>query len=230
MIWRLATLLASIAGAAVGIALLRHRGIEGGRRVQGGILIGDPGAYDALSHRLLLGSLFKPIAADVAAVAPIGARVLEIGCGPGHLSLMLAREHGLDVTGLDLDPAMIERARMKAERARNGADSLPSFVVGNAAALPFPDGTFDLVVSTLSMHHWADPVSGLNEIGRVLRPDGKALIWDLRPGSVPFHRHAPDPVDHARKSSLEVVTATAWRWPWRFSLLERVKLAPPSPS
>jgi SAM-dependent methyltransferase len=43
--------------------------------------------------------------------------VLEVGCGPGHLSIRLARQPGLDVTGLDLDPAMIERARANADRA-----------------------------------------------------------------------------------------------------------------
>jgi cyclopropane fatty-acyl-phospholipid synthase-like methyltransferase len=91
-----------------------------GRRVPGGILIGDAVVYDALSHRLLLGSLFGRIAADVAAVAPDGARVLEVGCGPGHLSIRLARPHGLDVTGLDLDPAMIERARANADRPGEG--------------------------------------------------------------------------------------------------------------
>jgi ubiquinone/menaquinone biosynthesis C-methylase UbiE len=54
------------------------------------------------------------------------------------------------------------------------------------AALTFPDRSFDLVVSTLSMHHWADPAAGLAEIGRVLRPDARALIWDFRPGGRPI--------------------------------------------
>jgi ubiquinone/menaquinone biosynthesis C-methylase UbiE len=123
---------------------------------------------------------------------------------------------------------MIDRARMNAERAGNGSELVPSFVVGDAAALPFPDGSFEVVVSTMSMHHWSDPIAGLNEIGRVLRPDGRALIWDLRPGIVPFHRHAADPEDHARRSSLDVVSATRWRWPWRLGLLQRIELVPPT--
>ena len=84
-------ILLGAAAAAAGAAVVRHGGgAARGRRVQGGILIGDAVAYDAMS-RLLLGSLFRPIAADVAAVAPDGARVLEAGCGPGHLSIRLAR-------------------------------------------------------------------------------------------------------------------------------------------
>jgi SAM-dependent methyltransferase len=210
--------------AAVAGAVLRHfRGAATGHRVAGGVLIGNAGAYDALS-RLLFGSFFEPIAADIAAVAPAGARVLEVGCGPGHLALRLARQHGLDVTGLDLDPAMIERARANADRAGDGDGRRPAFYVGDVAALPFADGAFDLVVSTLSLHHWADPTAGLAEIGRVLRPGGRALIWDFRPGHQPFHAHLPDPVEHTRGSPLRVVGATPWRWPWRFTLTQRLEL------
>jgi len=62
-------------------------------------------------------------------VAPDGARVLEVGCGPGHLSIRLARQHGLDMTGLDLDPAMIERARANAVRPGDGDEHRPLFLV-----------------------------------------------------------------------------------------------------
>jgi len=188
------------------VAVVRHGRGATGHRVPGGILIGDAAAYDTLS-RLVLGSLYGRIAADIAAVAPDGARVLEVGCGPGHLSIRLARQHGLDVTGLDLDPGMIQRARANADRRGNGAARRPSFLVGDVASLAFPDGSFDLVVSTLSLHHWADPTAGLAEIGRVLRPGARALVWDFRPGIVPLHRHVPDPLDHAHGAQLRVVNA-----------------------
>src|SRR5829696_846048 len=111
------TLVMLLGAAAAVVAVVRHGGDAAkGRKVPGVILIGDAVAYDAMS-RLMLGSLFGPIAADVAAVAPDGARVLEVGCGPGQLSIRLSREYGLDVSGLDLDPAMIERARANADRA-----------------------------------------------------------------------------------------------------------------
>ncbi len=214
-----------LATAAAAVAVVRHgRGAATGQRMPGGILIGDAVAYDALIHRLVLGSLFGRIAADVAAVAPDGARVLEVGCGPGRLSIRLARQHGLDVTGLDLDPAMIERAQANADRPGNGDERRPSFLVGDVASLAFPDGSFDLVVSTLSMHHWADPTAGLAEIGRVLRPGGRALIWDFRPGVLPFHARLPDPVEHTRGAPLRMGSPTPWRWPWRFNLTQRIEL------
>jgi SAM-dependent methyltransferase len=218
-----------LGAAAAAVAVMRHgRRTAGGHRVPGGILIGDVGVYDALS-RLLLGPFFGRIAADVAAAVPDGARILEVGCGPGHLSTRLARQHGLEVTGLDLDPVMIARARANADRAGDGERGRPSFLVGDVASLAFPDGSFDLVVSTMSMHHWADPAAGLAEVGRVLRPGGRALVWDFRPGVRPHpfgprHAHLPDPVQHARGSQLRVVNATPWRWPWRFQLTQRIEL------
>jgi SAM-dependent methyltransferase len=217
-------LLGAVAAAAAGVAVVRHwHGTSNGRRVMCGTLIGNAVAYDEMS-RLVLGSFFGPIAADIAAAAPDGARVLEVGCGPGHLSIRLARQHGLNVTGLDLDPAMIERARANADRSEDSDESGPSFLVGDVAALPFPDESFDLVVSTMSMHHWADPTSGMAEIDRVLRPGASALIWDFRPGFQPFHGDLPDPVEHTHGAPLRVVGATPWQWPWRFNFTQRIEL------
>jgi len=219
-----------VAGAAAAaLAVMRHGRRAGrGHQVPGGILIGDAGIYDALSRRLL-SPFIKRIAADVAAVAPAGARVLEVGCGPGYLSIRLAHHHNLEVTGLDLDPAMSARARANTDRPGNGDQRRPSFLVGDVVSLAFPDGSFDLVVSTLSMHHWADPAAGLAEIGRVLRPGARALIWDFRPGVRPHlfgpsHAHIPDPLEHTRNSRLRMVKATPWPWPWRFQLTQRIEL------
>ena len=215
---------AAVAVTAVGAAVRHGRGGVLGRSAPGGILIGHAGIYDTLTGRLL-GSAFRSIAADVAAVAADGAQLLEVGCGPGHLSIRLARAGGCDVTGLDLDPVMIERARRNAVRQAEGGERVPSFVIGDVASLPFPDASFDLVVSTFSMHHWDDSTAGLVEIGRVLRPGGRALVWDLGPGAGPLHRHLPDPVEKVPGSGLRVVSATRWRWPGSLHLAQRLELA-----
>lgn len=211
-----------VAAAGVAFGVIRHGRRSMGKKVPGGILISNAAFYDALAHRLLLRSLFDRVAADIARVAPEGSRVLEVGCGPGRLSMLLARRHGIRVTGLDLDPEMIELARANAVGARDG--DTPSFVVGNVSALSFPDESFDLVVSTLSMHHWTDARTGLSEICRVLRPRGRALVWDLRGGFVPLHGHLPDPTSHTGNGPLTMVGSTPWRWPWRLSLLRRIEL------
>jgi SAM-dependent methyltransferase len=214
-------------GAAAAVALTRHGfRAAGGHRAPGGILVRDAGAYNAFSRRLL-GPFFEQIADDVAEAAPGKARILEVGCGPGHLSIQLARWHGLDVTGIDLDPAMIDQAQANATGSDGIDGSRPSFEVGDVAHLVFPDESFDLVISTLSMHHWGDPSAGLSEVGRVLGPGGRALIWDFRPGIWPLRRHIPDLVKHAQGSRLQIVGATPWRWPWKLSLTQRVELARP---
>jgi ubiquinone/menaquinone biosynthesis C-methylase UbiE len=103
----------------------------------------------------------------------------DLGCGPGQLAIELARRSpGLHVTGIDLSEEMIVRGQDKARRA--GVADRVSFRRGAAQQIPFPDASLDLVVSTLSLHHWSDPVAVLDEIARVLRPGGCFLIFDLR--------------------------------------------------
>jgi ubiquinone/menaquinone biosynthesis C-methylase UbiE len=103
----------------------------------------------------------------------------DLGCGPGQLVIELARRSsGLHVTGIDLSDEMIARGQKNARRA--GVADRVSFRRGNAQQIPFPDASLDLVVSTLSLHHWSDPVAVLDEIARVLRPGGSFLVFDLR--------------------------------------------------
>jgi ubiquinone/menaquinone biosynthesis C-methylase UbiE len=104
---------------------------------------------------------------------------VDLGCGPGHLAVKLAQlATGLRVTGLDLSDEMLAQAEGRARQA--GLGDRVSFRQGDVAQIPFPDGSLDLVVSTLSLHHWRDPVAVLDEIARVLRPGGAYLIFDLR--------------------------------------------------
>ncbi len=220
--WRTMAVLAGAGALAAVVARGHLRGEREAREVDGGVVMGDAARYDTLSGRLL-GGFYTSVAADVATAARPGARVLELGCGPGHLAMRLVRDFGLEVVGLDLDPAMIERARAGAGRL--AGETRPGFVVGDAAALPFPDAAFDLVVSTLSLHHWTDPAGASTEIARVLQPGGRVLIWDILPGRLPMHRHAPDPARSLDHPLLEPVSIRPWRWPWRLAVTQRLELA-----
>lgn len=133
-------------------------------------------AYDALVASILEG-FYARVAGEVAAAHP-GGKVLEVGSGPGRLAVRLAREApGMTLTGVDISEEMVERAARRAAGA--GLSERVRFEVGYVGALPLPDQEFDGVVSTLSLHHWSDPASGLAEICRVLKPGGAARIYDL---------------------------------------------------
>ena len=172
-------------------------------------------------------SLFGPIAAEIAAAAVPGASVLEVGCGSGALSIRLATDHGLSVTAVDVDPDEIRLARQRATRVSSVDGPAPSFLVADVARLPFEDESFDLAVSTFSMHHWSDKAAGLAETFRVLRPASRALIWDLRKGFSLFHLRTPDPLAGLNESPFEVRAIGEWQWPWRFTFFRRIELARP---
>jgi ubiquinone/menaquinone biosynthesis C-methylase UbiE len=176
-------------------------------------------------------SLFGPIADDIARIAPPGTAVLEVGCGSGALSLRLAARHGMKVTAVDVDPDEIRRAREMAARITSAGRARPEFLVADVARMPFDDASFDLVVSTFSMHHWDDKAGGLAEIRRVLRPGSRALIWDLRRGFSLFHLRTPDPLDGLDEAPLDVRDVREWAWPFGFTFFRRIELArPPEPA
>ena len=133
------------------------------------------GAYDALVATALEG-FYARVAGEVAAAHP-GGKLLEVGSGPGRLAVRLAREApSMTLTGVDISDA-VERAARRAAGA--GLSERVRFEVGDVAALPLSDQEFDGVVSTLSLHHWSDPASRLEEIYRVLKPGVEARIYDL---------------------------------------------------
>lgn len=134
----------------------------------------DPGRYERVSGRLA-GRLYRRVARDVTALRlPDGARVLDVGTGPGTMPRRIAASApGLLIDAIDVSPEMIAWAQQEATPG-------VTFAVADVAALPWPDATFDVVVSTLSQHHWADVDAGLREVRRVLRPGGQAWVYDMR--------------------------------------------------
>ncbi len=133
----------------------------------------------------------------------IGARpddiLLDIACGPGSLTLELA-PHVARATGLDITPAMLDEAR--AAQARSGVQNV-EWVQGDAARLPFADGSFSLVTCSAAFHHFEHPARILAEMTRVCRSGGRIVVSDVTPDADkaqaydrmemmrdPSHRHA----------------------------------------
>lgn len=108
-----------------------------------------------------------------------GGPLVDVGCGSGLLlERLLERDPGLRAVGVDVTYDMLKIAR---ERL-NGRARL---VLADAAALPFPAGTFAVATTSSSLHHWPDPTAGLAEIARVLAVGGTLVLTDWRLDHLP---------------------------------------------
>jgi len=150
-----------------------------------GAIIHSAFKYDLLVAALTLGRERK-FRERLLAPAELraGESVLDIGCGTGSLAIVAKAhvgQHGR-VIGVDPSPEMIARARTKAARKNQDVD----FQVAWAQALPFPDASFDVVLSTVMLHHIprAGREDALREVRRVLKPTGRlvAIDFGLDPG------------------------------------------------
>lgn len=141
-----------------------------------GLVIHTSRLYDTFAW--FIRKTDKPIL-DLAEVSS-GDRVLDIGTGPGYLARAAAARVGPDgrAVGLDASPEMVERAQAHALAEGQGA----TFVLAGAQKMPFENGSFDVVVSRLAMHHIPADVKGdaMDEIARVLAPGGRMVLTDLK--------------------------------------------------
>jgi ubiquinone/menaquinone biosynthesis C-methylase UbiE len=119
---------------------------------------------------------FRALAARLAERLATGAKILEIAPGPGYLAIALARLGRYDITGLDISRSFVTIATENAAEAGVEVD----FRVGDAAAMPFADTSFDFIVCRAAFKNFTDPMQALREMQRVLKPAGGALIIDLR--------------------------------------------------
>jgi ubiquinone/menaquinone biosynthesis C-methylase UbiE len=150
--------------------------LEHGRSYDALVDVFFAGRRSAVFNRLVQLSGAKP-----------GDRVLDVGCGTGYLTRRLARAatpKGKAI-GLDASSGMLQQAR------RACPSDTCEFVVGAAEKLEFNDGSFDVVTSSLMLHHLPAQLraEALSEMHRVLRPGGRLLIAEFRPPTTRLARH-----------------------------------------
>jgi ubiquinone/menaquinone biosynthesis C-methylase UbiE len=171
-----------------------------------GLLIRWASFYDILVDLLTLGRSrrLRNMTIDNASLRP-GESLLDVGCGTGGVTIPGKRRIGQNgkAAGIDPSPEMIAVASEKAGKA--GLDI--NFRLGVIEALPYPDESFDVVTSSLMMHHLPEDlqVKGLAEIFRVLKPGGRVLIADaMRPeGFLVKHLFASLSRHHGIKFGIE---------------------------
>ena len=183
-----------------------------------GRVIHSPRFYDALGFLMSFGreKRIRRTTMELAGVAA-GQSVLDVGCGTGTLTLAAKAAVGPSgrVSGIDPAPEMVEFARRKASRAGSDVD----FRAGVVEALPFSDATFDVVLSSLMLHHLPEDVKrkGFAEIARVLRPGGLFFAVDFATGSPGrlhglvgrLFGHASGHTNHAELESAKQMLAEA---------------------
>ncbi len=148
---------------------------------------GIAGRYDLLNH-LLSGNVDKRwrrlVARELQGSLIEGARVLDVACGTGDLSLTLDEAGHARVIGLDFCRPMLEVAR---DKAANGSRRIP-FVEGDALRLPFADESFEAVTIAFGLRNLAGVAEGLAELRRVLKPGGRVAILEFSTPVVPGFR------------------------------------------
>ena len=152
--------------------------------------------YDLLNHVLSVGVdkyWRRVLIRDLVRQKP--SNVLDVATGTGDLAIAIVKK-GLRVTGADISPAMLEKAREKAAKA--GLDI--SFVLSDAEQLAFEDAGFDVVTAAFGVRNFTDPLGGLSQMGRVLKKGGVIYVLEFsRPGNsllsamfrLYFHRILP---------------------------------------
>jgi ubiquinone/menaquinone biosynthesis C-methylase UbiE len=126
---------------------------------------------DSWLQRWLFDRVHQRVLA-IGAQGPEPETILDVGCGTGRLLRAAQRRWPrARLLGVDPAPGMVDVARRLNPAA--------TFHVGAAEALPLPDATADLALSTISFHHWRDQAAGVREVARVLRPGGRFLLADF---------------------------------------------------
>jgi ubiquinone/menaquinone biosynthesis C-methylase UbiE len=142
-----------------------------------GIPAGASRIYNALSGTSIFLRHYDLVAEDVVKFCSSG-RLLDIGTGPARLLIPLhSLAQQLQLVGVDISEAMVAQGVKNIAAA--GLSDVIEVRQGGANHLPFEDNSFDIIISSASLHHWKQPQECLSEIHRVLKPGGIVLLYDL---------------------------------------------------
>lgn len=140
-----------------------------------------------------------------------GNCVLEVAPGPGYLSIALAKLGHYRMVGLDISKTFVEIAQANARAA--GVEI--EFRQGNASDMPFDNETFDFIFCRAAFKNFTQPVRAIQEMYRVLRSNGKAVIFDLRRDA------SRDAIDaHVNNMGLSRINTLITKWTFRQMLLK----------
>jgi len=155
---------------------------------------------------------FRRRAKSVAERLGSGSDVLEVAPGPGYFAIELARLGAFKITGLDISQTFLEIANENARSAGVRID----FRLGNASAMPFVDESFDFIYCAAAFKNFAQPGEALDEMHRVLRPGGEAVVEDLR------RDISIDEIDtYVERSGRNWIDAFVTKWVFRHMLINR---------
>jgi ubiquinone/menaquinone biosynthesis C-methylase UbiE len=155
---------------------------------------------------------YQKAAHDVAAGLPSGSRVLEVAPGPGYFAIELARLGSYHIVGLDISHSFV---RIATENARAAGVEV-EFRQGNASSMPFESNSFDFIYCRAAFKNFAEPIEAINEMHRVLRPGGTAVIFDLRKDASLGEINAA-----VREMRLGWINSLLTRWTFKHVLLKR---------
>jgi len=155
---------------------------------------------------------FRRQAKSIAARLASGSDLLEVAPGPGFFAIELSRLGDFKITALDISRTLVAIAKENAREAGLKID----FRLGNASAMPFAPESFDFVYCAAAFKNFSDPRKALDEMHRVLRPGGRAVIADLRKDA--SLREIDAYVSESGRSRFD-----AWltKWAFRTMLLKR---------
>lgn len=155
---------------------------------------------------------YRAAAREIADRVASGGRVLEVAPGPGYCAVELAKLGSYRIVGLDISPSFVRIATDNARKAGVDVD----FRHGNASSMPFESDSFDFVYCRAAFKNFSGPIAAIEEMYRVLKPAGTAVIHDLRKDA--SARDIDDAVD---EMGLDRINAALTRWIFKRMLLKR---------